>query len=77
VEEAFHLMFKDQDHVEETRNMFSRRIARVKDEDTYPFETTHENKRIRISNIHRIPPALQKTYIQMITTYRTGHYTST
>ena len=69
-------MFKDQEPVEETRNMFSRRIVKVEDKDIYPYEIIHENKSKRISNIHRITPALQKTYIQMIATFKTGHYTS-
>ena len=77
VQEAFHLMFKDQEHVEETKNMFSRRIVRVEDKEIFPYEIIHENKSKRISNIHQIPPTLQKTYIQMLATFKTGHYTST
>ena len=69
-------MFKDQEPVEETKNMFSRRIVKVEDKDIYPYEIKYENKSKRISNIHRIPPALQKTYIQMIATFKTGHFTS-
>ena len=52
--------------------MFSRRIVRVKDKETDPLE----DKCKKINNIHRIQPGLQKTYIQMIATSKTSHYSS-
>ena len=58
--------------------MYSRQITGVQPDEAYPYEDkcVNEEKCRRISNIHRIPPGLQKTYIQMMATYDTSHYTS-
>ena len=61
-----------QEPIIEVANAYTKRIIRVEADTVFPFLA----KGKRINNIHQIPPELQKTYLHMIATYKTKHFTS-
>ena len=72
VYEAFHLLFPNQEPIVEVANAYTKRIIRVEAEKIFPFVA----KGKRINNIPWLPLTLHKTYLHMIATYKTKHFTS-